>query len=76
MKYLTTLILFILSFSQDVLAQCAMCRSQLENNVSNGDISVASGINMGILYLFIMPYLAVAVVAFLWYIKAKRNEGC
>lgn len=53
-------------------AQCAMCRATLENNVSNGQPGIAVGINFGILYLFFTPYLAVAVIAFLWY-RASTN---
>lgn len=52
-------------------AQCAMCRATLENNVSNGNIGIAAGINTGILYLFFAPYLAVAVIAYFWYRNSK-----
>ena len=60
-----------------VQAQCAMCRTTLENNVSNGDIGIAAGINFGILYLFAAPYLIIAIIAFFWYRTSKnasRNE--
>jgi hypothetical protein len=53
-------------------SQCAMCRATLENNVSNGDTGIAAGINFGILYLFFTPYLAIAVIAYLWY-RTSRN---
>ena len=55
-------------------AQCAMCRATLENNVSNGNIGIAAGINFGILYLFVAPYLAVSIIAYLWYRTSKSNE--
>ena len=54
-------------------AQCAMCRATLENNVSNGDPGIAAGINVGILYLFVAPYLAVGAIAFFWYKTSKMN---
>lgn len=54
-------------------AQCAMCRATLENNLSNGDPGIAAGINLGILYLFVAPYLAVAAVAFFWYKTSRSN---
>jgi len=57
----------------DVLAQCAMCRATLENNVSNGEVGIAAGLNMGILYLFAMPYLVVSFIAYMWYRKSKEN---
>ena len=55
-------------------AQCAMCRATLENNVSNGNIGIAAGINVGILYLFFAPYLAVAIIGYLWYRTSKTNQ--
>lgn len=55
-------------------AQCAMCRATLENNLSNGDIGPAANINIGILYLFIFPYLLIGIVAFLWYKKSKASQ--
>jgi hypothetical protein len=73
MKKLLLLIgVFLLSVSS-VLAQCAMCRTTLENNVSNGNIGIAAGINTGILYLFFAPYLAVGVIAWFWYRSSKFN---
>lgn len=55
-------------------AQCAMCRATVENNVSNGETSIGAGLNAGILYLFVMPYLIAAVIGFLWYNAAKRRK--
>ena len=54
-------------------AQCAMCRATLENNVSNGEVGIAAGLNMGILYLFATPYLVVGFIAYMWYRKSKIN---
>lgn len=73
MKKLFTIIL-LFAASMGASAQCAMCRATLENNVSNGNIGIAAGINFGILYLFFAPYLAVAVIAYLWYRTSKSNE--
>lgn len=56
-----------------VMAQCAMCRATIENNVSAGETSVGAGLNVGILYLFVTPYLAFIVIATLWYKKSKQN---
>lgn len=56
-------------------AQCAMCRSTLENNFSNGDPGIAAGINTGILYLLVLPYLAIAVLGILWYKTTTKNAG-
>ncbi|WP_339879843.1 hypothetical protein [uncultured Algoriphagus sp.] len=56
-------------------AQCAMCRASVENNVSNGDTSVAAGLNLGIMYLFVMPYLIAMVLGFFWYRNAKKRKA-
>jgi hypothetical protein len=52
-----------------------MCRASVENNVSNGDTSIGAGLNNGILYLFVMPYLMAAVIGFLWYRTAKKKKA-
>ena len=65
-------VLCLISLSPEGIAQCAMCRTTLENNVSNGDTGIAAGINFGILYLFFTPYIAIAVIAYLWY-RTSRN---
>lgn len=56
-------------------AQCAMCRASVENNVSNGDTSIGAGLNNGILYLFLMPYLIAGALGFFWYRAAKRKKA-
>ena len=69
------LVFFIGFFSTSLVeAQCAMCRTQIVNNVSNGDTSLAAGLNTGIMYLFFTPYLMIAVIAILWFRYSKINE--
>ena len=71
-KWLLTITLMIVS-SVSALSQCAMCRASVENNVSNGDTGLAASLNFGILYLFVAPYLLVALIGFLWYKQSKKN---
>lgn len=59
----------------DLVAQCAMCRSTLENNLSNGSPGIAAGINTGILYLLVIPYLIAMVLGYVWYKSSKHNAG-
>jgi hypothetical protein len=62
--------IFILFLSVDVEAQCAMCRAVLETEQGQ---STAEGINDGIVYLMIFPYLLMAGVAyFIW--KSRRKK--
>lgn len=66
---LTTL--FLLFITIDVDAQCAMCRAVLE---SEEDQSAAEGINDGIVYLMVFPYLLMAGVAyFIWRSRKKTR---
>ncbi len=69
------IILIMISGANVASAQCAMCKATLENNISNGHIGIAAGINFGILYLFVAPYLFVSVIAYLWYRTSKRNDA-
>jgi hypothetical protein len=66
-------ILFILSASS-TWAQCAMCRGSVESSMGNGRNNVGVGLNTGIMFLFIMPYLIVAVIGYLWYRNSKRAQ--
>lgn len=65
----------LVSLAGKTMAQCAMCATQLENNVSNGTPGIAAGINTGILYLLSMPYLSVLVIGYFWYKSSKRNAN-
>ena len=63
---ITTLFL-VISISSN--AQCAMCRAVLE---SGSYQKVAEGVNNGIMYLMIIPYILIAVVGYFVY-KSKKN---
>lgn len=52
-------------------AQCSMCRAVLE---SEGDQSTAKGINDGILYLMIFPYILIGGVGYFIY-RSKKNKN-
>ncbi|MEO1031896.1 MAG: hypothetical protein AAFX55_10855 [Bacteroidota bacterium] len=45
-------------------AQCAMCRAVLE---SGEDQSAAEGINDGIMFLMVVPYILVATIGYIIY---------
>lgn len=69
------LFIFFLTFAviTEVSAQCAMCTLNADNSTQNGNTE-GNGLNDGILYLLAAPYLAVAVVGFIWYKKYKRKN--
>ncbi|WP_037325548.1 membrane protein [Salinimicrobium terrae] len=65
---LSTILILLLSY--DVEAQCAMCRAVLETEESQ---STAEGINDGIVYLMVFPYLLMAGIAY--FIWKSRKKG-
>lgn len=54
-------------------AQCAQCAAQVETNAQSGD-KTAYGLNNGIMYLLVMPYLVVAIAGFVWYKKYRKKN--
>jgi hypothetical protein len=56
-----------------VEAQCAQCAATIETSSKNGS-TAANGLNKGILFLLAAPYIAVAVVGFVWYKKYRRKN--
>ena len=63
----------ILAFAvPSATAQCPMCKIGVESNLRNGG-SAGNGLNMGILYMLVMPYLLVGSLGFIWY-KNRKNE--
>lgn len=67
MKQLATFILLILPILGH--AQCAMCKAVVES----GNASEAEGLNTGIMYLMVFPYLLVGSIIF-YIIKQKRKK--
>jgi hypothetical protein len=53
-------------------AQCAMCSGQVETATSAGS-SVALGINKGVLYIFMMPYLIMGTIGYFWWRGRKKT---
>lgn len=75
-KKISSILIFLLLFlvSGGVMAQCAMCRATVENSISSDSASFGASLNAGILYLFVMPYLLVALIAYMWYRGSRKNE--
>lgn len=71
---ISALILVFLLTAGDLWAQCAMCRGSVESTMGNGRNNVGIGLNTGIAYLFVMPYLIFAVIAYVWYRNSKKAQ--
>ncbi len=68
LKLMTLLVWFLLP--NFFYAQCAMCKAVVEN----GDNAMAEGINFGIIYLMIFPYLILALGIFLFVRNKKKKK--
>jgi hypothetical protein len=65
------LVLLIFFTTQVSLAQCAMCKAVVEN----GDVAMAEGVNNGITYLMIFPYLLIGVLFYVIYKYKKKSQN-
>ena len=68
-KFLFILILlFLCSYTTE--AQCAMCRAVIESEQSG---EMAKGINNGIIYLMVFPYILVGGIGYIIY-RSRKNR--
>jgi len=67
--YILILLIFLTVIPAE--AQCAMCRAVLESDESG---QAAKGINNGIMYLMIFPYLLIAGVGYAIYRSRKKAK--
>ena len=67
-KIIFYILLLFFFTSKTVSAQCAMCKAVVEN----GDISMAEGVNSGITYLMVFPYLLIGLLFFTIYRYNKK----
>ena len=66
---IATIILLFCSISAE--AQCAMCRAVLESDENN---QTAKGVNNGIMYLMVFPYLLIGAVGYAIYRSRKEAK--
>ncbi len=67
---LLALLLFLVIVPAD--AQCAMCRAVLESEEGNQS---AKGINNGIIYLMVFPYLLIGGIGYAIYKMRQRAKS-
>ena len=66
------LLALLLLASVPAEAQCAMCRAVLESEEGN---QAAKGINNGIIYLMVFPYLLVGGIGYAIYRMRKKAQA-
>ena len=71
MKKTIVILILVLLLTISVEAQCAMCRAVLENEEGQ---NAAKGINDGIVYLMIIPYLLIGGLGYIIYLKFLKTK--
>jgi len=69
---LLTSLMVLFNFTE-LMAQCPMCRAAAEQNLASGG-EAARGLNNGILYLLVSPYLIVGIIGVIWYYRYKKTQ--
>lgn len=70
-KSLVSFLLLLFVFSDILYGQCAMCKAVVES----GDQGMAEGVNDGIVYLMIFPYVLVAALGYALYRYFKKSKA-
>ena len=64
------LVIILLFISNFISAQCAMCKAVIET----GNESMAEGVNSGITYLMVFPYVLIGLLFFFIY-RHRKNQA-
>lgn len=67
---LSLIVLAIIAIADPLAAQCAMCKATSETNLKAGG-GDPKGLNAGILYMFLLPYLLVGSLGYWWWRNRK-----
>lgn len=67
------IIVLLLVAQVDLSAQCAMCTATAETSNDAGS-SAAHGLNKGVMYLFLTPYIIIGTLAYFWRRSVKKAQ--
>ena len=71
-KHIKYVLVFVVIMTTTIAeAQCAMCKAVVEN----GDVGMAEGVNSGITYLMVFPYILVGLLFFFIYRYRKTAKN-
>lgn len=70
---LSVFVLLNVVVPQKSYAQCAMCKENAEAEAKKNHVS-GGGINIGIMYLLILPYALVGSIGYYWYWRNKKAK--
>lgn len=66
------MIMVLFLVPESAFAQCPMCKASAESSMKEGS-RVAVGLNKGILYLLVLPYLFYGVLFLIYWLKTRRK---
>lgn len=69
--YKKLLLILVLIISPNIYSQCAMCKAVVEG----GSKTIAEGVNNGITYLMVFPYILVGVLFYFIYRHKKSSKN-
>jgi hypothetical protein len=67
------LVIILIAFQLSAFSQCDMCKAVLETDLKSGG-SMGKGINNGILYLILIPYILLTIVGYFIYRHYQKNK--
>jgi hypothetical protein len=70
--FILFLLISIFSIVPQVQAQCSMCTISAEQGTKNGNTQ-GKGLNDGIIYLLVFPYILIAGIGILWYRNYRKK---
>lgn len=73
LKYIAfALVILLVLAAEPLAAQCAMCKASAETNLKAGG-GDPQGLNAGILYMLMLPYLLVGSMGYWWW-RNRKSE--
>lgn len=73
-KLFFSLVSVLVISSSKLFAQCATCKATAETSLENGDATIASGINIGVLYMLSILFIIFGLFVFLAW-KHREADG-
>ncbi|RZK30041.1 MAG: hypothetical protein EOO63_07715 [Hymenobacter sp.] len=72
---LSFLLLGQLCLTPRAQAQCVMCKAQVEAAKAENDDYDVAGLNKGIVYMMIVPYILMGAVGYFWYRRTHPKRA-
>ena len=72
---LSYLLLGQLGLSPRAQAQCVMCKAQVEAAKAENDDYDVAGLNKGIVYMMIVPYILMGTIGYFWYRRTHPKRA-